>query len=293
MSLTQEQIDHFRNEGYVIVENVFTEQDFAPVISAIDEYIDQKAKELYAAGKITELHEGEAYHTRFANIYRQSKEVEIGLDIMHWRHLALFNFLRNDHLLNVVESLIGGEITCNPIQHLRAKTPYRLRGDSPEHFLNVPWHQDAGVTLEEADSSEIITFWIPLVDAVAQTGCMEVIPGAFKLGLLEHQAEGGTRIKPDVMPNLEAKLAPCPKGGMVIMNKYTPHKGVHNISQIVRWSIDLRYQRTGEPTGRPFHPEFVARSRRNPDSVLNDYQTWAKRWEDALLRSAGKKIHRV
>lgn len=293
MGLSKEQVDRYRNEGYVIAGNVLTEKDLAPVIAAIEEFVEAKAKQLYAEGKITDLHEGESYDTRFVKLYRQSKEVEQGLDIMHWRHPALFDFLRNENLLNVVESLIGGEIVCNPIQHLRAKTPYVARSDNPDFFQNVPWHQDAGVTLEEADNSEIITFWLPLVNAVAETGCMEILPGAFKLGHLEHQAEGGTTIKPDLMPDIEPKLATCPKGGIVIMNKYTPHKGTPNVSSIARWSIDLRYQRTGEPTGRPFHPEFVARSRSNPESELHDYDKWAKAWEEALARSAGKKMHRV
>jgi phytanoyl-CoA hydroxylase len=293
MSLSKQQVEQFRQEGYLIAENVLSEEDLAPIIAAIDEFVDQRAKKLYAEGKITNMHEGESYQTRFVNIYRQSKEIEIGLDIMHWRHQALFSFLRNDNLLNVVESLIGGEITCNPIQHLRAKTPYEMKGDKPEYFQNVPWHQDAGVTLEEADMSDIITFWIPLVDAVAETGCMEIMPGAFKLGQLRHQAEGGTTIVPELLPNLEARLAPCPKGGIVIMNKYTPHKGTPNLSNIGRWSIDLRYQRTGEPTGRPFHPAFVARSRSNPVSAFTDYNNWSKRWEEALAQSVGQRFHRV
>ncbi|NOU88691.1 mitomycin antibiotic biosynthesis protein [Paenibacillus sp. LMG 31460] len=291
MSLTVEQIEQFHRDGYVIAENVLKESDLAPIITAIEELIEQRADKLYAEGKIADKHEGESYQTRYEGIYRQSKEIGVGLDIMHWRHPALFEFLKNENLLNVVESLIGGEIACNPIQHLRAKMPYD--GNQADSFQNVPWHQDAGVTLEEADPCEIITFWLPLVDAVAETGCMEIIPGAFMMGLLPHHAAGGTTIIPEYMPNLKAKLAPCPKGGIVIMNKYTPHKGTPNVSNIVRWTLDLRYQRTGEPTGRPFHPSFVARSRSNPGSVLTDYNAWSNQWEEAIAQSEGKKIHRV
>jgi phytanoyl-CoA hydroxylase len=293
MKLSSEAIRQYREEGYVIVENVFQESDLAPVIAAINEFVDQRAHELLAEGKISELHENEPFERRYASLYRQSKEIGKDMDIMYWRHPALFALLRNANLLDVAESLLGSELTCNPIQHIRAKMPYDSKGGEPEFFQNVPWHQDAGVTLEEADDSDIITFWFPLVDAVAETGCMEIIPQAFKLGQLKHQKEGGTTIVPDEMPNLPPKLAPCPKGGIVIMNKYTPHKGTPNRSDIVRWSVDLRYQRTGEPTGRPFHPAFVARSSSNPDSELTDHAVWSARWEEALLASKGQRMHRV
>jgi hypothetical protein len=60
----------------------------------------------------------------------------------------------------------------------------------------------------------------------------------------------------------------------------------------VRWSIDLRYQKTGTPTGRPFHPAFVARSRRDPASVLTDHATWCRQWMDALENSKGVSTRR-
>ena len=55
-----------------------------------------------------------------------------------------------------------------------------------------------------------------------------------------------------------------------------------NTSDTVRWSMDLRYQRTGTPTGRSFWPDFVVRSRANPDAVLKDHDTWCRRWVEAL-----------
>jgi hypothetical protein len=50
----------------------------------------------------------------------------------------------------------------------------------------------------------------------------------------------------------------------------------------MRWSFDLRYQKTGTPTGRPCYPDFIARSRANPHSVLTDHQHWSNQWIEAL-----------
>lgn len=293
MRLTDEQVQQFEREGVVIAEGVITEDDLAPVISALSEWIDRRAHELQAAGKIEDLHEDLSFERRFGELYRQSPEIGQGMDIMQSRLPAMHDFLFNDNLLDAVESIIGPEITCSPIQHVRAKPPGAYTSNEPNYFHNTPWHQDAGVTLEEADASQIITVWLPLVDATAETGCMAVMPGVAQLGHLEHQSEGGTTIRPDLLPDAEPLVAEVHKGGAVMMNKYTPHRSLPNRSNKTRWSIDLRYQVAGTPTGRPFHPDFIVRSKQDPSRVQRDYDWWCDAWIEALDKSRGQKIHRV
>jgi hypothetical protein len=122
---------------------------------------------------------------------------------------------------------------------------------------------------------------------------MEVIPGAFKSGYLRHVAEGGTTIDPQVLPHSAPATAECRKGGVVIMSKYTPHRGLDNHSDIIRWSIDLRYHKTGVPSGRSFQPSFVVRSRRDPSSAAPNYAEWCRRWEEALAAKRPMTLHRV
>jgi ectoine hydroxylase-related dioxygenase (phytanoyl-CoA dioxygenase family) len=291
MSLTEKQVAEFRENGVLVVEDVLTEADLAPVIDEYAQWIDRRACELAAVGKISDMCEDAPFERRIGLLYAQSPEITSGLDIMFVRGPETFAFLRNERLLDAVESLVGPEITCNPIQHVRAKPPATLSG-AGSGFYNVPWHQDAGVIWEEADSSNIVTCWMPLVDATVRNGCMEVMPGAWKSGYLEHQAEGGTTIRPDLLPAIPPRPVPVRKGGIVFMHRHTPHRSTPNHSEDVRWSLDLRYQPTGEPTGRPFHPEFVARSRQRPDSVLTDHAEWSRRWIDALESSKGIKAHR-
>lgn len=292
MSLTKEQIALFRDEGVLVAEGILTEEDLAPVIAEYTEWIDCKARSLAAEGKLTNLHAEQPFDRRLALLYAQTPEITGGLDIMFVRGAATFAFLKNEHLLDAVESLIGPEITCNPIQHIRAKPPSASSGTGTG-FYNVPWHQDAGVTWEEADASDIITCWMPMVDATIENGCMEIMPGAWKRGYLEHQAEGGTTIRPDLLPDIPPRAVPVHKGGIIFMHRYTPHRSTPNYSEQVRWSLDLRYQPSGTPTGRPFHPEFIARSRNHPESVLTSHAEWSRRWIESLATSQNIKAHRV
>ena len=292
MTLTEGQIEAFREEGVLVAEGVFTDADLAPVIHEYEAWVDRRAQDLHAEGKITDLGTGEPFGRRFGCLYAQSPEIERGMDIMQMRGPATFAFLRHGRLLDAVEGLIGPEITCNPIHHVRAKPPARASG-AGAGFYNVPWHQDAGVTWEEADASEIVTCWIALVDATVENGCMEVMPGVWKQGYREHQAQGGTTIRPDLLPAVTPRPVPVRKGGIVFMHRHTPHRSTPNHTDLVRWSLDLRYQPTGTPTGRPFHPEFVARSRRAPECVLTDHGEWSRRWAEALESSRGMAAHRT
>ena len=172
--------------------------------------------------------------------------------------------------------------------------PVPYLGDQPHHSgLNVPWHQDAAVTWEEADPSNIVTCWIPLVDATSENGCMRVIPGIKTRDYFEHEPGGnntGPRIKPQLMPERKPCIAECPKGGVIFMSKYTPHSSSDNMADTVRWSLDLRYQPTGEPTGRPFWPSFITHSKADPMSIHRDYEDWKFQWDEAMEKVAGMNV---
>lgn len=290
MKLSESQVNSFRTDGYLVAENVVTAADMAPVIAEYSAWIDARAKQLLAEGKITDIAADEPFERRFAVLYAQNPAIGDGMDIMQMRGPAMFNFLRNDNFLDAVECLVGPEITCNPIQHIRAKPPAGETGKGVG-FYNVPWHQDAGVAWEEADNSNIVTCWLALVDANVENGCMEVMPGVAKY--LEHQAQGGTTIRPDLLPDITPTPVPVKAGGVVFMHRWTPHRSTPNFTDSVRWSIDLRYQTSDTPTGRPFHPEFVARSRSHPERELTDYAEWCRLWVEALENAKGMKAHRV
>jgi phytanoyl-CoA hydroxylase len=298
VTLSPQQIDRFYTDGFLVLEDALTDADLDPVIQEYEARIDRRARELHAAGTLSRLYEEEPFERRLARICDETMELYPEMDIMHHRGKAAFDFLRNDRLLDVVEAFVGPEITCSPIQHIRAKLPAaltpELQGKGDTHV--APWHQDAGVTWEEADPHFILTVWVPMVDAGPENGCMEILPGAVGMGLLPHETRAGvgTTILADRLPRVEPVALPVRKGGVILMHKETPHRSTPNRSDTVRWSLDLRYQKTGTPTGRPFHPDFVVRSRANPASVLTEHATWCRMWEEDLASAAaaGVSAHR-
>ena len=78
--------------------------------------------------------------------------------------------MRNARLVDLIEPFIGPEIVCNPVSHIRPKMP----------STDVPFHQDAIFTTQEAKDILQVTVWIPLVDVNEENGCLEVQPGVHR-----------------------------------------------------------------------------------------------------------------
>ena len=295
MQLTPEQVAQFAEDGYLLLRGALTDADFDPIIAEYEEYIGRRAEELLAAGHISALYADEPFDHRLVSICREDDAIYRELDIMYLRGRASFEFLRNDRLLDMVESLVGPEITCSPIQHTRAKLPSGVTPSGSDSHV-APWHQDAGVTWEEADPHFILTVWLPLCAATPENGCLQILPRAHRNGLVQHHIKQGlgTVIIDEEMPQTEALTLPMDKGDVLLMDKQTPHRSTPNNADTVRWSMDLRYQKTGTPTGRPFYPDFVARSRSNPASELRDYDEWCRQWIESLaaVQGQGIKSHR-
>ncbi len=291
MKLTSQQTEQFWADGYLVLEDVLEDDDIDPVIEEYSAWIDRRAQDLHAAGKLSRLYADEPFGRRLASITAECAQIYDDVDIDHMRGRAIFEFLRNYNLMDAVEGILGPEISCSPIQHVRAKLPETLRHPQQEAGAGrdnnqrvrenvAPLHQDAQVHLEEADSTFILTVWLPMMDSTIDNGCLEVFPRVHKEETVYWG--GGFGVSDEHMSERQAVALPMRRGGIILMHKLTPHRSGPNTTNAIRWSMDLRYQRTGTPTGRSCYPDFVTRSRAAPESVYDDYEEWARRWETAL-----------
>ena len=114
MHLTPEQVAQFAEDGYLLLRGALTDDDLDPIIAEYEEYIGRRAEELLAADHISALYVDEPFDRRLVSICREDDAIYRELDIMHLRGRASFEFLHNDRLLDMVESLVGPEITCKP-----------------------------------------------------------------------------------------------------------------------------------------------------------------------------------
>jgi len=302
--LTGGQVNQFEEQGYVVVEGLLDpEADLDPIIEEYRGVLDLLAQELYDRGKTSSSYEELPFGRRLTKIYAESGKVhaqyfdfslpqkDVKEDTPMWVGPAVFSALRNERLLDAVESLIGPEIYSNPVQHVRLKPPEHLTPkDSKTGRVQLgatPWHQDNGVVLPEADDTKMITVWFPLMDATVENGCLMVIPHSHSQGLLQHCVrDPGLTIPDKILPLEDAIPLPMKRGDVLFMTRLTCHSSLPNRSDDIRWSFDLRYNPIGQPTGRGSFPGFVARSRLHPDTELWDARAWAEMWYETRRRLA-------
>ena len=173
-------------DGYLIVPQMLPHAALQPLISELTHKVDNAIREAVRQGQLdaAETFAGAPFAQRLAlasdackdrrwlwqTFFSRGKPISAGM----------FALRTTPQLLDATEDLIGPEILAHPQFALRPKMP-------DLDLLDIPWHQDLAYLIpEEAGETLVVNFWIPLVPATAQNGCMQVIPGSHLLGLLEH-----------------------------------------------------------------------------------------------------------
>ncbi len=298
--LTDEQIGFFEKQGYLVVDDVLDqEQIIQPVKAEYAVLLDTLYARWFEDGRVETAPDGLSFYDKLLIAYRAGCDWFQPMDIslpgtricpdtpMHFGP-AVLKMITDSRLLDLVEDLIGPEITSNPIQHVRIKPPATdLQQDEIRaHITATDWHQDRGVALDEADDTTMITVWCAISDATVENGCLKVIPGAHNEGMKPHCPKLQTAIADGQIDHSRAVPVPVRSGGVLVLHPLTPHASLVNRTNGFRWSFDLRYNVTGEPSGRSHFPEFIARSRVAPERVLSDADEWRRMWEEARTRLA-------
>lgn len=283
--LNSEQIAFYKDQGYLLVENVLPVEDLQPLIAELNESVDQNARKVQAQGGLSELFEDEPFERRLARLVdsvahpSQTSFEDTFFEGLHGKLKTegMFAILTHPAILDIVESLIGPEILAHPQFNIRPKLPN-------QDTSVVPWHQDLGYLQPDAADTFMVNFWIPLVDATVENGCMEVIATSHKAPLINHVTGLGPGrnfkgIVDDALPEGEQAPCPVPLGGVLLVQHKTIHRSTPNLSDHVRWSLDLRYSDPRMPTGRDGVPGFIARSKAQPASVAHNLEDWLRLFE--------------
>ena len=303
--------DKFRKDGFIVVEGLFDpHDDIEPIREAYTQLIDALA---YIYMVETDFAELESYvelplPDRFAILLGASGGAAmhhldpiLNIFLPNYRHhgelpsaqiAALFNFIRHSKLLDVLELLIGSELFASPIYHVNLKLAKKhlervemvaksVNQDNlaQEGFYNfqvgkTDWHMDAISGLSDSHESQIVNAWIPITEARRENGCLLVIPGSHKFGVLPGAS--------DEMIERAVALEVSP-GDIVILDNKLLHSATSNTSvDDYRWAFNFRYLPIGQTSGRPFLPGFIARSRNAPHTELHNPYIWSAMWDRAL-----------
>ena len=331
LTLDAEQLKFFEREGYLVVPDAFDSVDLEPAITEITSVIHERSTQAVARGDLSQTYAHEPFETRLWKIHQEYEDIYWSLLGRTLEAHGIFPLIANGALLDLAEAIVGPEIIASAVYVLRPKLPGHWHGE-------VPWHQDSGYFEPVCDRGLILTVWVPFVDATIEWGCLEMMPRSHTGGVVRHRqlapgggapeirvpgripSDGYLQIADEDLPGDQVVPVPVNRGGVVLLTNRTAHRSTPNHSDIVRWSIDIRYQSTDLPTNYPLpsqrgdgvgmsnttmsaerqalscyppEPDFLVRSRSRPASVVDTWEAFdahrrthqplarTVRWEDA------------
>jgi len=311
--LEPHELTQYRSQGYVVKKGVFSPKDLQPLKDALCDLVDQGARRSFEEGKIEDIYRDDGFERRLARIHAESEEAAqevMGLITGRggggFSGGEMLDLLRNEALVDCVADLVGPDIVGAAAYRIRPKLPGHVRTE-------VSWHQDSGYFLPHCDRFMIVTCWIPLVDATVENGCLHVIPGLHEEGVFRHYTGGHggyLEIPMDEMPASKPLPVEMNQGDVLLLTNLTPHASFENLSDIVRWSIDLRYQPLHAPNNveddpstyipereqvtmacYPSEADFVIRDSRHPEREVRTqkaFSTLRERYNQARPYNPGR-----
>lgn len=267
-------VQFYKEHGYLVIPGVLSERDLDPVRRVITAQVDREARQLYAEGKITDLHEAAPFTRRLMEVYRDNRRRAIGWNKEVFSK-EIYDLGLHPAILDIAESLVGTEIQFNGDYWVRTKLPN-------ETVTTFPWHQDSGYYGDPTEMHHLLSLWLPLVDVDERNGCMQVISGSHRWGLqpVGRDEDGHHTPIEDVEARGGIETLRMKAGDVFAFHNLTFHRSLINQSDEIRWSIDLRYSGIGVPLEWLYKAGlngFIARSPAHPE-LVDSWEAWqAKR----------------
>ncbi len=291
MALSNDQLERFHEDGFVIVPDVFDPAELQPAMDSIAALVGLFADHLYDVGKIQSKHAEKDFHHRLAAIEKEHPETSVLLHQSNTLPIELAQLWSSDALIAMVRQIIGDDIAGHPIWNIRSKTPQTRR-------MTVPWHQDTAYLLQGAEQTTQVAAWIPFETIDRDVGPIQVVRGGHRSGqVYKHYREkliGHTRswylfIPEDDLPADDIVTCEMPLGSVLLLNQLIPHRSLENLSDIVRWSVDLRWQNPALPSGVDGHSEMIVMRKADDPDWRPDWDSWIVAEEKRQQAWRGRK----
>jgi hypothetical protein len=164
------------------------------------------------------------------------------------------------HYLPALSRLSGSKRVRELCREFGLQMPWlmgscNMRLDRPRGKHLFDWHQD---TLYLLGSVNAVTLWFPLGDADLQHGTIQVIPGSHRNGIYPFRKISDKPIlqnlqflQRDLCIDCEIFEEPATivakRGDAVIFKQMLLHRSTPNISDVIRWTGQLRITDLGDP----------------------------------------------
>ena len=225
--LSDKQIKDYRNDGYIIIPDLFTNPEISKLYSVALED-DVISKNTY------NMTDKEGKNSKLALWFTPGNDI-YGL------------LSRCERIVNTVDLLLDGTA---PICHFHSK----LMQKEPKVGGAWEWHQDYGYWYknEFLFPDQMLSVMVAVTDATIENGCLQVIKGSHKMGRIEHgfsgdQVGASQKYVDLALKRMELVYVELKAGDTLFFHSNLLHRSDANTSDTSRWSLISCYNRQSNP----------------------------------------------
>jgi ectoine hydroxylase-related dioxygenase (phytanoyl-CoA dioxygenase family) len=230
-----EKLKKYKEDGYFILENLFTSQEMDELTAKVDHYVEEHNRKLKSEQPDSEGVSRANEITFTTNLVKLDSYFQ--------------QFCGQQKFVDLTTPILGGDVSLFWDQAVYKR---------PETNKDFPWHQDNGYGL--VLSEEYVTCWLAMEDATVENGCIWILPDSHKDGIVEHQKTPiGWQCYFGEDPGIPVELK---KGSMVVFSSLLFHRSGPNLSDNIRKGYILQYIPTDVKnikTGKAFKKMQIAK----------------------------------
>lgn len=252
MNITTQQWQEYERDGFLRLGRVLDAASLKALQDEIDAIMLGQANLDYnrilmqldsETGKYEDAGEQSKGHKGATLNYRKIQDLEFD---------ALFlEFMQRPIFKNICDGIYGSE---TPIAAFRAM----FMNKPARKGTLLPWHQDRWNYL---DRDPQITVWTALDPATKANGCVQIIPGSHKLGLLNPEHTSGYVSEENIQkhaPDEKIEYLELQAGEAVLLHNWLLHRSDTNATDISRRAFSVCYMdaRTQTTSGETYTTIF-------------------------------------
>jgi ectoine hydroxylase-related dioxygenase (phytanoyl-CoA dioxygenase family) len=237
MGLTERELQFFQEQGYLVVEHVFTDTEVATFQRACDAIAQQTQGLTISTDRLK------------MKVFDDNTSLVQQVGDPHEMSGIWLDLVKDVRLLDRVEALLGPNLMVYYSQ---------LMMKAPRQGFTAPWHQD--FAFFPHTRADILACTVMIDKATLENGCIRVIPGSHKLGLINHYDQAGvfTGIVQDQRGFDERSevALPAQAGSIIFWHSLTLHASHPNRTDKPRRALVIEYK---NPAQRLLSGSFSSR----------------------------------
>ncbi|MBC8063667.1 MAG: phytanoyl-CoA dioxygenase family protein [Chlorobia bacterium] len=205
LSISSRNLSEMQDQGFTVFEDVLSLHELDSLDEALVDFLERTRRD------------------------DRTREVDFGQKVAE-RDDFVRDFAKRTEFVTLATAFIGPDTDLYFNQMV-----YK----NPEGAIPFSWHQDDAYG--PVEPSPYLTVWIPITDATLENGCLSVMPGSSRQGLVPHwESDFGLACHSNDDPD-QGVLLPLKQGSLCAFWSTTMHKSGANLTTAVRKAFILQF----------------------------------------------------